>query len=319
MPVPKEIRDWTVSRGQKEIKAYRDHKEKRGKPGPQGPKGEQGIAGAPGTDGRTPYLHIKYAPVKNPTSSQLTKTPDVYIGTYTDFEINDSTDPKRYTWAQFKGDQGVQGPKGESGKPSYTWMKYASMPNGEDMSDNPDTVPWIDTDGNTICDTVGNPIYLEPEYVAYIGIANNKETPTESDDPADYTWTRYKGADGENGSDGKDGADGKDGKTSYTHIAYANSADGKTDFSVSDSNREYIGMYADFTEQDSTNPDDYAWTLVKGANGAQGIPGKAGVDGKTPYFHIAYANSADGKTGFDVVVSAGKQYIGQYTDYDTPG
>lgn len=126
------------------------------------------------------------------------------------------------------------------------------------------------------------------------------------------------GADGEDGSDGKDGADGKDGKTSYTHIAYANSADGKTDFSVSDSNREYIGMYADFTEQDSTNPDDYAWTLVKGANGAQGIPGKAGADGKTPYFHIAYANSADGKTGFDVVVSAGKQYIGQYTDYDTP-
>jgi len=126
------------------------------------------------------------------------------------------------------------------------------------------------------------------------------------------------GADGENGSDGKDGADGKDGKTSYTHIAYANSADGKTDFSVSDSNRKYIGMYADFTEQDSTNPDDYAWTLVKGANGAQGIPGKAGADGKTPYFHIAYANSADGKTGFDVVVSAGKQYIGQYTDYDTP-
>lgn len=290
----------------------------KGETGPQGPKGEQGIAGAPGTDGRTPYLHIKYAPVKNPTSSQLTKTPDVYIGTYTDFEINDSTDPKKYTWAQFKGDQGVQGPKGESGKPSYTWMKYASMPNGEDMSDSPDTVPWIDTDGNTICDTVGNPIYLEPEYVAYIGIANNKETPTESDDPADYTWTRYKGADGENGSDGKDGVDGKDGKTSYTHIAYANSADGKTDFSVSDSNREYIGMYADFTEQDSTNPDDYAWTLVKGANGAQGIPGKAGADGKTPYFHIAYANSADGKTGFDVVVSAGKQYIGQYTDYDTP-
>lgn len=462
-------------KGDQGIPGPQGEKGEKGETGPQGPKGEQGIAGTPGTDGRTPYLHIKYAPVKNPTSSQLTETPDVYIGTYTDFEINDSTDPKKYTWAQFKGDQGVQGPKGdkgdqgerglqglqgekgeqgvpgakgtdgktshfhikysavakptsanqmtetpstyigtyvdytetdstdpnkyqwarfegaqgpkgeqgipgvgtdgktsylhiayadsadgktgfsvsdstnkkyigqytdflpddstdytkyswtlikgadgEDGKPSYTWIKYASMPNGEDMSDNPDTVPWIDTDGNTICDTLGNPIYLEPEYVAYIGIANNKETPTESDDPADYTWTRYKGADGENGSDGKDGADGKDGKTSYTHIAYANSADGKTDFSVSDSNREYIGMYADFTEQDSTNPDDYAWTLVKGANGAQGIPGKAGADGKTPYFHIAYANSADGKTGFDVVVSAGKQYIGQYTDYDTP-
>lgn len=280
--------------------------------GPQGPRGEQGIPGTPGENGKTPYLHIKYAPVENPTSGQMTETPDIYIGTYTDYLQDNSTDPAAYTWAKFRGDDG------QPGKNGYTWIKYASMPNGEDMSDNPDTVPWIDTDGNIICDTVGNPIYLEPEYVAYIGIANNKETPTESDDPADYTWTRYKGADGENGSDGKDGADGKDGKTSYTHIAYANSADGKTDFSVSDSNREYIGMYADFTEQDSTNPDDYAWTLVKGANGAQGIPGKAGADGKTPYFHIAYANSADGKTGFDVVVSAGKQYIGQYTDYDTP-
>lgn len=280
--------------------------------GPQGPRGERGIPGTPGADGKTPYLHIKYAPVENPTSGQMTETPDIYIGTYTDYLQDNSTDPAAYTWAKFRGDDG------QPGKNGYTWIKYASMPNGKDMSDNPDTVPWIDTDGNTICDTVGNPIYLEPEYVAYIGIANNKETPTESDDPADYTWTRYKGADGENGSDGKDGADGKDGKTSYTHIAYANSADGKTDFSVSDSNREYIGMYADFTEQDSTNPDDYAWTLVKGANGAQGIPGKAGADGKTPYFHIAYANSADGKTGFDVVVSAGKQYIGQYTDYDTP-
>lgn len=277
--------------------------------GPQGPRGEQGIPGTPGADGKTPYLHIKYAPVENPTSGQMTKTPDIYIGTYTDYLQDDSTDPAAYTWAKFRGDDG------QPGKNGYTWIKYASMPNGEDMSDNPDTVPWIDTDGNTICDTVGNLIYLEPEYVAYIGIANNKETPTESDDPADYTWTRYKGADGENGSDGKDGADGKDGKTSYTHIAYANSADGKTDFSVSDSNREYIGMYADFTEQDSTNPNDYAWTLVKGANGAQGIPGKAGADGKTPYFHIAYANSADGKNGFDIVVSAGKQYIGQYTDY----
>lgn len=124
-----------------------------------------------------------------------------------------------------------------------------------------------------------------------------------------------RGEQGIPGTPGADGADGKDGKTSYTHIAYANSANGKTDFSVSDSNRKYIGMYVDFAEQDSTNPDSYAWSLIKGADGAQGIPGKAGANGKTPYFHVAYANSADGKNGFDVVVSAGKQYIGQYTDY----
>lgn len=167
--------------------------------GPQGPRGEQGIPGTPGADGKMPYLHIKYAPVENPTSEQMTETPDIYIGTYTDYLQDNSTDPAAYTWAKFRGDDG------RPGKNGYAWIKYASMPNGEDMSDNPDTVPWIDTDGNTICDTVGNPIYLEPEYVAYIGIANNKETPTESDDPADYTWTRYKGERGDKGEQGVPG------------------------------------------------------------------------------------------------------------------
>lgn len=108
---------------------------------------------------------------------------------------------------------------------------------------------------------------------------------------------------------------GTDGKTQYTHLAYANSADGQTDFSISDGNREYIGMYVDFVEADSTDPTKYTWSLIKGANGAQGVPGTPGVNGKTPYFHIAYANSADGRTGFSVDDSVNKLYIGQYTDY----
>lgn len=123
---------------------------------------------------------------------------------------------------------------------------------------------------------------------------------------------QYAGKDGENGIPGKDG---EDGKTQYTHLAYANSADGKTDFSVSDGNREYIGMYVDFVEADSTDPTKYTWSLIKGADGAQGVPGTPGVNGKTPYFHIAYANSADGRTGFSVDDSVNKLYIGQYTDY----
>lgn len=117
------------------------------------------------------------------------------------------------------------------------------------------------------------------------------------------------------GPQGIPGKDGKDGKTQYTHLAYANSADGKTDFSVSDGNREYIGMYVDFVEADSTDPTKYTWSLIKGADGAQGVPGTPGVNGKTPYFHIAYANSADGRTGFSVDDSVNKLYIGQYTDY----
>ena len=201
------------------------------------------------------------------------------------------------------GVDGLQGPKGDQGIPGVSpSIRYSSMPNGEDMTDNPQYVLWLDSDGNVICDTDGNAICISLEEIPYVGFLKSGAE-AGSNNPSDYTWSRYQGSNG---------------LSQRTHLAYANSADGKTDFSVSDSNRKYIGMYVDFAEQDSTNPDSYAWSLIKGADGAQGIPGKAGADGKTPYFHIAYANSADGKTGFDVVVSAGKQYIGQYTDYDTP-
>ena len=150
------------------------------------------------------------------------------------------------------------------------------------------------------------------------------EDPTPSTVFEDYTWVKVKGDPGKDGLDGlqgekgDQGIPGKDGTSSYTHIAYANSADGQTDFSVSDSDREYIGMYVDDKLTDSEDPDDYRWTLVKGHDGANGTPGKAGEDGKTPYLHIAYANSADGQTDFSVTESDGKSYIGQYTDYEEP-
>lgn len=278
--------------------------------------GPQGIPGI-GTDGKTTYLHIQYAPVQNPTAAQMSKTPNKYIGTYTDFSGVDSTDPSKYTWAKFEGDQGAQGPKGADGKSSYTWMKYATRPDGLDMSDNPDYVPLLDSTGSPILDSAGEQIYTVTQ-ATYIGIATNKDTATESTNPADYTWSRFRGVDGYDGKDGANGIpgkDGKDGKTQYTHLAYANSADGTKDFSVSDGNREYIGMYVDFVEADSTDPTKYTWSLIKGANGAQGVPGTPGANGKTPYFHIAYANSADGRTGFSVDDSVNKLYIGQYTDY----
>lgn len=123
------------------------------------------------------------------------------------------------------------------------------------------------------------------------------------------------GPQGPPGEQGIPGKPGTDGRTQYTHIAYANSADGTKDFSVSDSNREYIGMYVDFELLDSTNPAKYAWSKIKGADGADGVPGKPGTDGRTPYFHVAYSNSADGSKDFSVSDSTNKQYIGQYTDF----
>ena len=70
-----------------------------------------------------------------------------------------------------------------------------------------------------------------------------------------------------NVSDGKDGDDGEDGKPSYTHFAYANSADGMKDFSLTDSNREYMGQYVDFIEEPSTDPSKYSWSKIRGDDG----------------------------------------------------
>ncbi|MDS3128939.1 hypothetical protein RK164_00995, partial [Streptococcus pneumoniae] len=71
----------------------------------------------------------------------------------------------------------------------------------------------------------------------------------------------------------------------------------------------------DFNSADSNTPSDYNWTLVKGADGANGVAGKAGADGRTPYLHIAYATSNNGSQGFSTTDSTNKTYIGTYTDY----
>jgi hypothetical protein len=73
---------------------------------------------------------------------------------------------------------------------------------------------------------------------------------------------------GKDGGKGIPGTNGEDGKTSYLHIAYANSADGKTGFSKSDSTGKiYIGQYTDYAEDDSSNPAKYKWTRIKGEDG----------------------------------------------------
>lgn len=273
----------------------------KGDTGPQGPQGERGIAGATGAtgslgpkgaDGRSSYIHIKYAPVINPTDSQITDTPNAYIGVYTDYNQADSTSASAYTWSKWQGEDGangVAGAKGADGRTTYVHFAYANSTNGQ---------------------TNFSTSYFDG--ALYMGTLTDY-TQTDSTNYAAYTWSRLKGDKGDKGDQGIQGIQGvdgrqgipgpkgADGKTQYTHIAYANSADGVTNFSTSDSNRAYIGMYVDFNVNDSNTPSDYSWTLVKGADGTQGTPGKPGTDGKTPYFHTAWSYSADGKDGFTTV------------------
>lgn len=114
---------------------------------------------------------------------------------------------------------------------------------------------------------------------------------------------------------GEQGAKGADGKTQYTHIAYADTVSG-SGFSQTDTDKAFIGMYQDFNTTHSRNPQDYRWSKWKGSDGRDGIPGKAGADGRTPYVHFAYADSADGLTGFSLTQDGTKRYLGVCTNFD---
>ena len=129
-----------------------------------------------------------------------------------------------------------------------------------------------------------------------------------------------QGLQGPKGDQGIPGARGADGRTQYTHIAYADSISG-SGFSQTNADKPYIGVYVDFNSTDSINPADYRWNKWQGPkgengkDGPQGIPGKPGADGRTPYFHRAWANSADGRDGFSTSDSTNKRYLGTLTDF----
>lgn len=317
-----EITLTNVNDGAQGPKGPQGPKGDKGETGPRGPKGEQGIAGATGAtgaqgpkgaDGKTSYIHIKYSPVPIPKDSQITDTPNAYIGVYTDYNPNDSNKASAYTWSKWQGEdgaQGVQGPKGTDGKTSYIHFAYANS-----------------ADGKTNFSTT---YFSGALYVGTLTDYNSADSTTYSA----YTWSRLKGDKGDKGDKGEtgergpqgiqglqgpkgdqgiQGPKGADGKTQYTHIAYADNETGGG-FSQTGQTKAYIGMYQDFNATDSTDPTKYKWSKWKGSDGAQGIPGKAGADGKTPYIHFAYASSADGKTDFSLT-DGNQQYMGYYSDY----
>jgi phage minor structural protein len=124
-----------------------------------------------------------------------------------------------------------------------------------------------------------------------------------------------RGLPGVKGDRGLPGERGSDGRTQYTHIAYADNATGGG-FSFSGQGKAFIGVYQDFTETNSNNPTKYLWTEWRGRDGADGLPGKAGADGRTPYVHFAYSENADG-SGL-TMTDNGQRYFGYYSDYEKP-
>lgn len=151
------------------------------------------------------------------------------------------------------GPQGVPGPAGQDGKTLYTWIRYAEDANGTGISNSPDGK-------------------------SYIGLAYNKETASESNNPSDYTWSKITG------KDGVAGPAGEDGKTLYTWIKYADtmpSSSSSTIYDIPNQNTKYIGIAVNKdTASESTDAMVYTWSLFRGADGTNG---KDGRDGRIVY------------------------------------
>ncbi len=128
-----------------------------------------------------------------------------------------------------KGDQGIPGTKGADGRTQYTHIAYADTISGSGFS-------------QTNADK------------AYIGVYVDFNS-TDSANPADYRWTKWRGRDGADGLPGKPGADGR---TPYVHFAYSDNANG-SGLTMTDNGQRYFGHYSDYEKPDSADKTKYKW------------------------------------------------------------
>lgn len=243
--------------------------------GIDGTDGIDGINGRDGRDGSSNYVHIKYSAYPNPADSQISEVPSDYIGICVNDVIKDPDTANSYTWSKFAGKDGEDGIPGKNG---YVHFAYAMSADGKE--------------GFSKSEFTG---------ATYIGVYSDN-VQADSGNYKDYAWSLIKGADGKTPVKGVDYFDGV---SSYLWIRYATDANGSGMTTAPSSATKYIGTASTTTSTAPTAASAYKWSKYVGENGT---PGENG------YVHIAYANSADGKTGFNTTVGTDKKYIGQYTD-----
>lgn len=298
------------------------------KMGEQGPKGDRGNDGIPGKNGigirNTSVLYGLSMAETVPPTAWYQNPPALVKGqwfwTKTVWTYTDSTTETGYqkTYVARDGNDGNNGIAGKDGVGiRSTTITYAVGTSGttaptSGWNSQVPNVPagqflWIKTVW-TYTDNTNETGYS----VSKIGEQGPKGNDGAKGDKGERG---PQGLQGPKGDQGIPGVKGADGKTQYTHIAYADTVSGGG-FSQTDTNKPFIGMYQDFNATDSRNPQDYRWSKWKGSDGRDGIPGKAGADGRTPYVHFAYADSADGRTGFSLTQNGNKRYLGVCTNFD---
>lgn len=221
-----------------------------GPQGPQGPQGEQGIQGETGPQGPQGIQGEKGA---DGTSVTVTS---IQYGT----SASASTQPS--SWSTTVPTSITKG--------RWLWVK-TNYSNNTSAT----TKSYVGTDGDD-----GTSVFVQ-------SATKSGDTTTvviEDSDGNTTTLTIKDGEDGANGTNGTNGKDGTNGANAYIHTAWANSADGTTDFSTTVSaGKLFLGVYTDNTAADSTSPSAYSWTKIKGEQGEKGATGEAGAKGDQGY------------------------------------
>lgn len=283
--------------------------------GQDGAKGDPGRDGVPGKNGLgLKNTSVMYGISMNDTVQPGSWTSQVpalikgqYLWTRTIWTYTDNTNETGYqkTYIPRDGNNGRDGIAGKDGVGiKSTTITYAGSTSGTV----PPTTNWTSNIPNV------QPGFFLWTKTVWTYTDNTSETGYSVSKIGETGPRGLQGLQGPQGLQGIPGATGRDGRSQYTHIAFSDSPNGEG-FSHTDQGRAYIGQYQDFNPEHSKDPATYRWTKWKGNDGAQGIPGKPGADGKTNYFHIAYASSADGSREFSLEDN-NQQYMGYYSDYE---
>ena len=286
---------WTYTNNTSETGYQKTYIAKDGNDGNDGIAGKDGV----GIKSTTITYASSTSGITKPTSGWSSTIPNVSAGNFlwtkTVWMYTDNTSETGYSVAKMgetgakgdKGDDGAKGDKGETGNGiANTVITY-----GLSTSETTEPATWASN----------MPVLVKGMYLwtRTVQIYTNGKS----------TTSYQKGYIAKDGAQGLPGTPGKDAQTQYTHIAYADNATGGG-FSLTDNTKTYWGMYQDFSATNSNDPTKYKWSKWKGD---QGLPGKPGTDGKTPYIHFAYAD--DNKGTNLSFTDKNQQYQGYYSDY----
>lgn len=238
-------------------------------------------------DNKSNYVWLRYADDREGNGISEYPEGKNYLGIAYNMKTPEpSNNPDDYNWSLIKGNNGADGANGVGVQTSN--VQYA-------LGDSGTTAPT--TAWTTTIPTLQDNKYLWTRTIIYY---------TNGTNTVSYSVSKK----GDKGEQGIQGVKGADGRSLYTWLKYADDANGNG-MSETPDGKKYIGLaYNKTISTESSDPNDYTWSLIQGENGTKG------EDGKTYYTWVKYADTSTGGGLSDN--PTGKKYIGLAYNKTTP-